>query len=667
MSGRSTSVLASYNPLTDPHLAAHYSNRRRRKQLKSAGLIRKNGEIISEREWLLQNQNKEARSHMKDLLAQAVVHKALEIERNRQVDIRNQLEMMAKKERVRRIRAERSKTELIMKPIKVTSGAPRGRSAQGGRRESYQSSQSQQSEKQVQETTKKEKKLQKIHELDYSTLKMIKKEVDRNRAFHPTPSPFQQAHDTNPKKIPNLPNLPEHQLRRSNTMHMTSKSSGARLHRPEPGMIVKVRQQTLCEMKYKYIGRPGMGETAYLDPEDVVIEQQHCGGETIKVYHGLLMPGQKIHFTSRRHRGYPYSIVMYVNNIRVERISSCCEYKYKKGAKLGTGTLQFISVEGAAPCFKCNVRNNIIKDKPDPAPRPISRNDSKAESQSAPRSHQSQSDEPEISNETDQEDEVEAVEDAVSFEDDPPKDAVEAPKEPEESKEDTNEESDHDERSLTSDSSSASDQSDSSDSESEIEKEEEPSIVSEVEQKTEEVKSDEPEIENETAVTETASPVTVTVTAPQPEDEIVDKQNDDTLDEVTDRSEIVTNTADENDVTTVTDDVTNVVTSDDVTENNVTNITDDEASNSSSSNSSSDDESTTQSPTPRDEPETKEEESLVTPVSMTTPTANLLVDDILDRVVAAGDVSPVSTTSPLANHLVAETLDKLTSPNTDSD
>ena len=52
---------------------------------------------------------------------------------------------------------------------------------------------------------------------------------------------------------------------------------------------------------------------------------------------------------------------MYVNNIRVERISSCCEYKYKKGAKLGTGTLQFISVEGAAPCFKCNVRNNIIK------------------------------------------------------------------------------------------------------------------------------------------------------------------------------------------------------------------------------------------------------------------------------------------------------------------
>ena len=47
-------------------------------------------------------------------------------------------------------------------------------------------------------------------------------------------------------------------------------------------------------MKYKYIGRPGMGETAYLDPEDVVIEQQHCGGETIKVYHGLLVKQQNL-------------------------------------------------------------------------------------------------------------------------------------------------------------------------------------------------------------------------------------------------------------------------------------------------------------------------------------------------------------------------------------
>jgi len=385
MSIRSSSVLSGYNPLTDPHLASHYSNRRRRKQLKSAGLIRKNGEIISDRDWLMKNQNKEARTHMKDLLAQAVVHKALEIERGRQVDIRNQLEMMAKKERVRRIRAERSKTDLAMKPIKVVSGAPRGRSAslQRGSGESVTSGRSTNEQTHVQK-----KREQKVHQLDYQTLKMIKKEVDRNRAFQPSSSPFQNGADLKPKKLARA--QVSNGAAASVTMMGQTKSSGVRLHRPEPGMIVKVRQQSLCDMKYKYIGRPGLGESAFLEPEDVVIEQQHCGGETIKVYHGLLQPGQRIEFTSRRHRGYPYSIVMYVNNIRIERISSCCEYKHTKGAKLGTGTLQFLSVEGAAPCFKCNVRRGYLKEKPDPAPRPVSRASSKKSHFSAPRSHAEQ-------------------------------------------------------------------------------------------------------------------------------------------------------------------------------------------------------------------------------------------------------------------------------------
>ena len=52
---------------------------------------------------------------------------------------------------------------------------------------------------------------------------------------------------------------------------------------------------------------------------------------------------------------------MYVNSIRIERISGCCEYRFKKGSKLGTGTLKFLSVSGAAPCFRCNVRKGLIK------------------------------------------------------------------------------------------------------------------------------------------------------------------------------------------------------------------------------------------------------------------------------------------------------------------
>jgi hypothetical protein len=52
---------------------------------------------------------------------------------------------------------------------------------------------------------------------------------------------------------------------------------------------------------------------------------------------------------------------MYVNNIRVERISACCEYRFKKGSKLGTGSIKFLGVKGAAPCFRCNVRKGMVK------------------------------------------------------------------------------------------------------------------------------------------------------------------------------------------------------------------------------------------------------------------------------------------------------------------
>ena len=93
----------------------------------------------------MNNQAKETKAHMKDLLTQAVVQKgiffkfnliicfliffiALELERHRQVSIRDQLELMAKKERVRRIRAERSKSDLNISYTRNQS-APRGKSA----------------------------------------------------------------------------------------------------------------------------------------------------------------------------------------------------------------------------------------------------------------------------------------------------------------------------------------------------------------------------------------------------------------------------------------------------------------------------------------------------------------------------------------------------------
>lgn len=47
---------------------------------------------------------KEHKKHVKDLLAQAIVHKSLDIERTRQVEIKRKLEEIAKLELVRRVR-----------------------------------------------------------------------------------------------------------------------------------------------------------------------------------------------------------------------------------------------------------------------------------------------------------------------------------------------------------------------------------------------------------------------------------------------------------------------------------------------------------------------------------------------------------------------------------
>ena len=130
----------------------------------------------------------------------------------------------------------------------------------------------------------------------------------------------------------------------------------------------------MVEVTMKYLGKPFLADTAFLDLEDVVVEQQHCGGENIKVFQRNLKRGEKFKFISRRHRGFPfrfvlsdisifalYSFVVYVNSIRVERISACCEYRYKKGQKLGCGTIRLMSVKGAAPCYACNIRNNNPK------------------------------------------------------------------------------------------------------------------------------------------------------------------------------------------------------------------------------------------------------------------------------------------------------------------
>lgn len=72
------------------------------------------------------------------------------------------------------------------------------------------------------------------------------------------------------------------------------------------------------------------------------------------VSHFLSSIIETFQFTSKRHHGFPFSLTFFLNGIQVDRLSSCCEYKHRKGARLGgkQGYFGFVNVDRASPCYR---------------------------------------------------------------------------------------------------------------------------------------------------------------------------------------------------------------------------------------------------------------------------------------------------------------------------
>ncbi|XP_039339148.1 glutamate-rich protein 3 isoform X6 [Mauremys reevesii] len=106
--------LATYNSLTDRHLAGYFSNTRIRRHLQRSGLISRSGRIISEKEYRLNAMRKDHQRYVRECLAQAIFHKVLDMEaflhwqRHHQLEIKRKLENVVRKERVQRIKVGRS-------------------------------------------------------------------------------------------------------------------------------------------------------------------------------------------------------------------------------------------------------------------------------------------------------------------------------------------------------------------------------------------------------------------------------------------------------------------------------------------------------------------------------------------------------------------------------
>ncbi|CAF4936953.1 unnamed protein product, partial [Rotaria socialis] len=85
---------------------------------------------------------------------------------------------------------------------------------------------------------------------------------------------------------------------------------------------------------------------------EIIVMQQHCGGENLILFKKNLQQNEKFTFESRRHFAYPFALSLYVNGLIDCRISVCCEYKHKIGLPLGGKRASFaiLNVQGGKPC-----------------------------------------------------------------------------------------------------------------------------------------------------------------------------------------------------------------------------------------------------------------------------------------------------------------------------
>ncbi|XP_031824727.1 glutamate-rich protein 3 isoform X3 [Sarcophilus harrisii] len=118
------------------------------------------------------------------------------------------------------------------------------------------------------------------------------------------------------------------------------------------------------------------GKSVHLNHDDlnykdeIKIYQQHCGGENLCVFQGKLLEKETFQFISKRHFGFPFSLTFFLNGMQLDRLSSCCEFKHRRGSRLGgkNGYFGFVDIDGASPCYKCIISMGLDK-KPFPPPK----------------------------------------------------------------------------------------------------------------------------------------------------------------------------------------------------------------------------------------------------------------------------------------------------------
>ncbi|KAI8505901.1 protein of unknown function (DUF4590) [Branchiostoma belcheri] len=411
---RKPKPLAAYNSLQDPHLTGYFNNTRMRKHLKKSGLVNRQGEIITEQTYRLNMARREHKRHVRELLAQAIVHKTLDMERARQVEIKKKLEEISKIERVQRIRTERGRhgdediipylsprgsrphsAEDYPNPRLYSNGTrpktapqfPKGhrRRKQDGPPVYFDEDGMPLLPPQARRAEEPRESVDShyLYQVDPAALRTFTNNMgnmDLGGGVSPTHSPWSTPacwRGVPPRHPPGNPPDRGPAVGVMGPRGAAPTGGSLTLHRLEPPKAHRTQLQSMCEVTMRYVGKNIHLDVERFDYRDeVMVEQQHCGGNTLVVFRELLHEGTSFTFISRRHRGYPFSLTFYLNGLQDIRLSACCEYKHKKGRKLGSklghfelykhkkgrklgsklGHFELVNITGAAPCYSTSTR-----------------------------------------------------------------------------------------------------------------------------------------------------------------------------------------------------------------------------------------------------------------------------------------------------------------------
>ncbi|XP_031321252.2 glutamate-rich protein 3 isoform X1 [Camelus dromedarius] len=406
-------LLAAYNSLTDKHLAGYFNNTRIRRHLLRSGLITRSGRILSEKEYKLNIMRRDHQKYIRECLAQAIFHKVLDLERYHQLEIKKKLETLARKERMQRFKGEHMRWTIennrpVLSPRPpvgpktnqghsvlvdgghcgpVTPTTPRPYTAPGNMQPPIrlQPLPSNIAVGTVPKITSGSRSKTSLLENEApfpiggkKAVMKFRSAVDNSQGMHRYQPPNINSYMM---PIPPPPPAPSGRLARENRpetwrrrrFRPTTAPNGLEpLFTRDSRRIHKTPLHSNAAITMIYLGKNVHLAYDHSDFRDEIkVYQQHCGGENLCVYKGKLLEKETFQFISKRHHGFPFSLTFFLNGIQVNRLSSCCEYKHRKGSRLGgkRGYFGFVCVERSSPCYKCIIAMGLDKKTTSPKPR----------------------------------------------------------------------------------------------------------------------------------------------------------------------------------------------------------------------------------------------------------------------------------------------------------